>query len=88
MSDISFDGRVAVVTGAGGGLGRTYALELAQLFSAFYRDCKIVGAEGAGVEPWRAALTAATRDGLATCLDLLGVHAPERMERRDEDDPA
>jgi arginyl-tRNA synthetase len=58
----------------------TYALETAQEFSAFYRDCRVVGAaEEGGDEDVRIAICLLTRDVLARTLDLLGVEAPESM---------
>jgi arginyl-tRNA synthetase len=56
-----------------------YALELAQQFTAFYRDCRVVGAEPEAVESFRLALCVATRGTIAQALDLLGVSAPEAM---------
>jgi arginyl-tRNA synthetase len=58
----------------------TYALETAREFSAFYRDCKVVGAaEEGGDEDVRLAICVLTRDVLARTLDLLGLEAPESM---------
>jgi arginyl-tRNA synthetase len=56
-----------------------YALELAQAFTAFYRDCQVIGAQPASVQAQRVALSAAARDVLALSLGLLGVSAPESM---------
>jgi arginyl-tRNA synthetase len=54
----------------------TYARELAQQFSAFYRDCKVVGTPE---EPFRLALSVQTQRVIAQSLELLGVTAPEEM---------
>jgi arginyl-tRNA synthetase len=56
-----------------------YALDLAQGFTAFYRDCRVVGAEPASTESLRIALSVATKQTLARCLGLLGITAPEQM---------
>jgi arginyl-tRNA synthetase len=55
------------------------ALEIAQEFTAFYRDCHVVGVEPRATESLRIALCVATRQTIATTLDLLGVSAPEHM---------
>ncbi len=56
-----------------------YALELAQGFTAFYRDCRVLGEEPEALESHRIALSVAARTALARCLNLLGVSAPQRM---------
>jgi len=56
-----------------------YALELAQSFTAFYRDCHVVGAEPELVESLRIALCVASMRTIARSLDLLGVSAPQEM---------
>jgi arginyl-tRNA synthetase len=56
-----------------------YALELSQGFTAFYRDCRVLGAEPEAVESLRIALCVASARTIARCLSLLGVIAPEHM---------
>ena len=55
------------------------ALEIAQEFTAFYRDCRVVGAEPYETESLRIAIARAAQQTLATALGLLGVSAPETM---------
>jgi len=55
-----------------------YALELAARFHRFYNACHIRDAEPA-VRDARLALSAAVRQVIAVCLDIIGVTAPEKM---------
>ena len=57
----------------------SFALELAQDFTAFYRDCHVVGATPEATESFRIALSAASQRTIALALGLLGVSAPESM---------
>ncbi|HEY6777343.1 MAG TPA: arginine--tRNA ligase [Thermoleophilaceae bacterium] len=57
-----------------------YAHETAQEFSAFYRDCRVVGAaEEGGDEDVRLVVCVLAKRVIAQSLDLLGVEAPESM---------
>jgi len=57
-----------------------YVTEVAQAFSAFYRDCKVIGAaDEGGDEDLRLAFCELTRRVIARSLDLLGVEAPSEM---------
>jgi arginyl-tRNA synthetase len=56
-----------------------YALELAQTFTAFYRDCQVVGSTPEAVEDLRLRLCVASQRTIASALQLLGVSAPDHM---------
>jgi arginyl-tRNA synthetase len=56
-----------------------YAHELAQAFTDFYRDCKVVGSEPEATESFRIALSQAARQTIRLALWLLGVAAPDSM---------
>jgi arginyl-tRNA synthetase len=56
-----------------------YALELAQEFTAFYRDCHVLDVQPRELESARIALCVATQGTIARSLDLLGVGAPREM---------
>ena len=57
-----------------------YSQDVAQQFSAFYRDCHVLGAaEEGGDEDFRLVLSVQARRVIARSLELLGVEAPESM---------
>lgn len=56
-----------------------YIQKLAQLFHSFYGDCHVIDEENKELSSQRLALVEATRITLANALNLIGVHAPEKM---------
>ncbi len=63
----------------------TWVRDLAKTFHGFYRDCRVI-TDDAALTQARLWLTEACRIGLADALGILGVSAPEVMERLEEDD--
>ncbi len=63
----------------------TWVREFAGRFHGFYRDCRVI-TDDAALTQARLWLTEACRIGLADALGILGVSAPDVMERLDDED--
>jgi arginyl-tRNA synthetase len=63
----------------------TWVRDFAKSFHGFYRDCRVIGDDDALTQA-RLWLAEACRIGLASALDILGVHAPDEMTRADDVD--
>lgn len=59
----------------------TFAIELARTYHHFYDACRVIQPDQAELSRARLALCEATRTALLGTLRLLGISAPERMER-------
>ncbi|HEY3780756.1 MAG TPA: arginine--tRNA ligase [Fimbriimonadaceae bacterium] len=59
----------------------TYAVELARTYHHFYDACRVIQPENPELTLARLALCEGAKVGLRATFDLLGISAPERMER-------
>lgn len=59
----------------------TYAIELARTYHHFYDACRVILPEDVETSHARLALCSAARTALQSVLEILGVSAPQRMER-------
>lgn len=59
----------------------TYAQDLARTYHAFYDACRVILPEDIELSQARIQLCEAAKVGLKATLDVLGVSAPERMDR-------
>lgn len=59
----------------------TFAIELARTYHHFYDVCRVIQTDKPDLTQARVALCEAARIGLEAALNMLGVSAPERMER-------
>lgn len=62
----------------------TYAITLSRAYHAFYDSCRVLIADDPGLAGARLALCQAARLALFRALHLLGVSAPERLDRAKE----